>query len=241
MAFHNDLSDQISHSMQRMCKATVLDEITMKICLIKISRALLDADVATVLVNNMERNIQKYINTFLLDAKTEKSFSEESQQIQAWNCDYKRVQYMILEKATDSRKGSGKQPIQKLRLNFQRVMCRVAAFNELCKMLDPGKSELACYLGLNPAKVARQGIEKFRKENRDLIIVDTNSRHNHYSTSLFEEMSQIAKIMKPDVVLVMDSRIGQAASAQAFKESFHDGSVILTNIRGNTKATGALS
>lgn len=39
----------------------------------------------------------------------------------------------------------------------------------------------------------------------------------------------------------MDSRIGQAASAQAFKESFHDGSVILTNIRGNTKATGALS
>lgn len=49
-------------------------------------------------------------------------------------------------------------------------------------------------MGLNPAKVARQGIEKFRKENRDLIIVDTNSRHNHY-TSLFEEMSQIAKIM----------------------------------------------
>lgn len=61
MAF-DDLSDQISHSMQRMCKATVLDEITMKICLIKISRALLDADVPTMLVNNMDRNIQKFIN-----------------------------------------------------------------------------------------------------------------------------------------------------------------------------------
>ncbi|XP_024008101.1 signal recognition particle 54 kDa protein 3 [Eutrema salsugineum] len=99
------------------------------------------------------------------------------------------------------------------------------------------------YTELNPAKVAMKGIEKFKSKNRDLIIVDTNSRHKQYY-SLFEEMSQIAKIMKPNlVILVMDSRIGQAASveAKAFKQSFHAGSVILTNIRGNTKASGALS
>ncbi|CAL9218311.1 unnamed protein product, partial [Arabidopsis halleri] len=224
----DDLSDQISHSMQRMRKATVLDEITMKICLIKISRALLDADVPTVLVNNMERNIQKFINDLPPGCKDGKIIQRVSATLKTCILIFDIICVKFLLKLVQ------------------------AAFNELCKMLDPGKSELLwensesrviIYVGLNPAKVARQGIEKFRKQNRDLIIVDTNSRHNHY-TSLFEEMSQIAKIMKPDlVVLVMDCRIGQAASvqAQAFKESFHDGSVILTNIRGSTKATGALS
>ncbi|XP_019091466.1 PREDICTED: signal recognition particle 54 kDa protein 2-like [Camelina sativa] len=91
-------TDQISHSMQRMHNATVLDEVTLKICLIKISRALLDADVPRVLVDNMERNIQKFINDDLPHGCSK----------------------------------AGK--------TIQR-----AAFSEICKMLDPGKSGLVLH------------------------------------------------------------------------------------------------
>lgn len=80
-------------------------------------------------------------------------------------------------------------------------------------------------------------------ELSDLIIVDTSEHYEEYST-LFEEMHQLAEAMKPDLVLfVMDSRIGQEAAfdqAQAFKQSFVNGVIIVTNIKDNSKACGAL-
>lgn len=61
----------------------------------------------------------------------------------------------------------------------------------------------------------------FRKEGRDMIIVDTSGRHKQ-EAALFEEMRQVAEAVKPDLVIfVMDGSIGQAAfdQAKAFKES----------------------
>ena len=41
--------------------------------------------------------------------------------------------------------------------------------------------------------IAQTGVEKFKKENSDLIIVDTSGRHKQ-EASLFEEMRQVAEV-----------------------------------------------
>eukprot|EP00879_Flechtneria_rotunda_P017148 GHRR01017959.1.p1 GENE.GHRR01017959.1~~GHRR01017959.1.p1 ORF type:complete len:270 (+),score=96.22 GHRR01017959.1:452-1261(+) len=77
------------------------------------------------------------------------------------------------------------------------------------------------YTETDPALIAAAGVELFKKDGRDLIIVDTSGRHKQ-EAALFEEMRQVADAVSPDLVIfVMDGSIGQAAfdQAQAFKES----------------------
>ena len=38
--------------------------------------------------------------------------------------------------------------------------------------------------------IAQQGVQRFREEGRDLIIVDTSGRHKQ-EAALFEEMRQV--------------------------------------------------
>lgn len=42
----------------------------------------------------------------------------------------------------------------------------------------------------DPAVIAQEGVEKFKKENFEIIIVDTSGRHKQ-EDSLFEEMLQV--------------------------------------------------
>jgi len=120
----------------------------------------------------------------------------------------------------------------------------------------------------DPVKIAVEGVERFKKENCDLIIVDTSGRHKQ-EAALFEEMRQVSEatvnaleplififwfyqftvcpqlfLQKPDLVIfVMDSSIGQAAfdQAQAFRQSVSVGAVIVTKMDGHAKGGGALS
>ena len=84
--------------------------------------------------------------------------------------------------------------------------------------------------------IAGDGVEMFKNEGFEIIIVDTSGRHKQ-EDSLFEEMLavglffspitsqfnfvQVSNAVSPDnVVFVMDASIGQACEAQAraFKE-----------------------
>ncbi|KAE8772980.1 Signal recognition particle 54 kDa protein 2 [Hordeum vulgare] len=92
-----------------------------------------------------------------------------------------------------------------------------------------------CYMESDPVKIVVEGVERFRKENCDLIIVDTSGRHKQEAT-LFEEMRQVSEATKPDLVIfVMDGSIGQAAfaQAQAFRQSVPVGAVIVTKMDGH--------
>ncbi|PHT88430.1 Signal recognition particle 54 kDa protein 2 [Capsicum annuum] len=100
-----------------------------------------------------------------------------------------------------------------------------------------------CYTESDPVKIAVDGVETFKKEDCDLIIVDTSGRHRQ-EAALFEEMRQVSEATKPDLVIfVMDSSIGQAAfdQAQAFRQSVAVGAVIVTKMDGHAKGGGALS
>lgn len=92
-------------------------------------------------------------------------------------------------------------------------------------------------------QLAHEGVSKFKKDNFEIIIVDTSGRHKQ-EQELFNEMQQISSAVNPDsTIFVMDGTIGQAADAQAraFKEAANVGSIIVTKMDGHAKGGGAIS
>ncbi|KAG5463651.1 MAG: signal recognition particle, SRP54 subunit, M-domain-containing protein [Olpidium bornovanus] len=83
-------------------------------------------------------------------------------------------------------------------------------------------SVFVVYTEADPVQIAMDGVEKFRKEGFDIVIVDTSGRHKQ-EAALFEEMRQIAAV------------------ARAFKETVDIGSVIITKMDGHAKGGGAIS
>merc|ERR1711972_868068 len=99
------------------------------------------------------------------------------------------------------------------------------------------------YNETDPVKIAYEGVELFKKEKYDLIIVDTSGRHKQ-EQALFDEMQQVEEVTEPDdIVFIMDSHIGQACyeQAKAFRACVNVGSVIVTKLDGHAKGGGALS
>lgn len=99
------------------------------------------------------------------------------------------------------------------------------------------------YTEMDPVKIAEEGVANFKKQNFEIIIVDTSGRHKQ-EEALFDEMKQVAAVTNPDeAIFVMDSHIGQACfdQALAFKKAVDIGSVIITKLDGHAKGGGALS
>jgi signal recognition particle subunit SRP54 len=62
----------------------------------------------------------------------------------------------------------------------------------------------------DPVKIAEEGVNFFKDQKYEIIIVDTSGRHKQ-ETALFEEMQQVARVVNPDSgIFVMDGSIGQA-------------------------------
>lgn len=95
----------------------------------------------------------------------------------------------------------------------------------------------------DPVEVALAGVEKFKKEKFNMIIVDTSGRHMQ-EAALFQEMQQLEDAINPDqVIFVLDGTIGQMAfnQAKAFSEAVGVGSIIVTKLDSDAKGGGALS
>ena len=121
---------------------------------------------------------------------------------------------------------------------------RAGAFNQLQQ--NAAKIWCAFYGNpdeTDPVKIADEGVEIFKKEKYEIIIVDTSGRHMQ-EESLFDEMWQIKDTIKPnETVFVMDGSIGQALTeqAEAFRKAVDVGSVIITKLDGHAWGGGALS
>ncbi|CAB9500031.1 Signal recognition particle 54 kDa protein [Seminavis robusta] len=99
------------------------------------------------------------------------------------------------------------------------------------------------YTEADPVLIAEDGVNQFKKEKYEVIIVDTSGRHKQES-ALFEEMQEISAAVKPNnTVLVIDATQGQAVfdQALAFHSAVDVGSVIVTKLDGGAKGGGALS
>eukprot|EP00252_Welwitschia_mirabilis_P013853 TRINITY_DN3058_c0_g1_i1.p1 TRINITY_DN3058_c0_g1~~TRINITY_DN3058_c0_g1_i1.p1 ORF type:complete len:494 (-),score=93.72 TRINITY_DN3058_c0_g1_i1:154-1635(-) len=257
-----ELGGSISRALQQMSNATIIDEKVLNECLNEISRALLQSDVQFKLVRDMQMNIKKIVNLEDLAAGHNKRriiqqaiFKELCNML-----DPGKPSYTVKKGKTSivmfvGLQGAGKTTTcTKYAHYYQKkgwkpaLICadtfRAGAFDQLKQNATKAKIPFyGSYTEPDPVKIAQEGVERFKKENSDLIIVDTSGRHKQ-EAALFEEMRQVAAATNPDLVIfVMDSSIGQAAfdQAQAFKQSVSVGAVIITKMDGHAKGGGALS
>jgi signal recognition particle subunit SRP54 len=91
--------------------------------------------------------------------------------------------------------------------------------------------------------IVKKGLEYFKIQAVDIIIVDTAGRHKEES-SLLDEMREMRNVIDPDLVLlIIDGTIGQQAfnQARAFHEAAPVGGIIVTKLDGTAKGGGVLA
>lgn len=95
----------------------------------------------------------------------------------------------------------------------------------------------------DPVAIALHAIEHARKENLDLVIVDTAGRLA-IDEQMMNEIAAIKEAIHPDETLfVVDSMTGQDAvnTAKAFNDRIDFDGVVLTKLDGDTRGGAALS
>ncbi len=95
----------------------------------------------------------------------------------------------------------------------------------------------------DPVEVVRSGLDRFREEARDVVILDTAGRL-HVDEALMDELARVRDAAKPtNVLLVLDAMTGQeaVAVAVAFQERIAFDGVVLTKLDGDARGGAALS
>ncbi|MEV4093579.1 signal recognition particle protein [Streptosporangium saharense] len=95
----------------------------------------------------------------------------------------------------------------------------------------------------DPIVVARQSVEHARRQQHDVVIIDTAGRLG-IDQELMKQAADIRDAVSPDEVLfVVDAMIGQDAvsTAQAFMEGVGFDGVVLTKLDGDARGGAALS
>jgi len=98
-------------------------------------------------------------------------------------------------------------------------------------------------VGGDPVRICEKSIKEARKQDRDVVILDTAGRL-HIDEEMMEEAKQIAKRTTPDqVYLVCDAMTGQDAvnSADRFNRTLELDGIILTKMDGDARGGAALS
>lgn len=95
----------------------------------------------------------------------------------------------------------------------------------------------------DPSKVAKAALSQAKKDQRDILIVDTSGRM-HLDQTLMDEIQRVRDTLKPDETLfVADSMTGQNAVtiAQEFEQKVGISGVVLSKFDSDTRGGAALS
>jgi signal recognition particle subunit SRP54 len=261
MAALEKLGKSLTQAIGRLLRAPVVDETTVKELVKDVQRALIQADVNVKLVLDLSKVIQER-------ALTEKLPRGISRREHVIKVVYEELTKFLGE-APKTRlstvkpgvimlvgiQGSGKTTSAvKLARFFRRrglktaLVCadtfRLGAFAQLRQLAEQVSIPVfGDRQEKDSVKVALQGVEKFRREGFEVIVLDTAGRHKD-EERLIDEMQVIAQTVTPDeIVLVVDGTIGQqaASQAQAFHEATEIGSILITKLDGSARGGGALS
>ena len=96
---------------------------------------------------------------------------------------------------------------------------------------------------VDPVEIAKNGIEQARKQDCNVVIIDTAGRL-HVDEALMEELKNIKEATQPtEILLVVDAMTGQDAVnvSSNFDEWLDITGVILTKLDGDTRGGAALS
>lgn len=257
-----DLGRRINAAVTDLTRSPTLDEKAFDGMIKEISNALVEADVNIRLVSSLRKSIKSSVKFADLPPHANKKRIIQKAVFDALVDIVNPHQTPYNPKKGKSNvimfvglQGAGKTTTcTKLARWYQArgfktcLVCadtfRAGAFDQLKQ--NAIKAKIPYYGSLtqtDPVIVARDGVEKFKKERFEIIIVDTSGRH-HQEDALFAEMVEIQGAVQPQqTVMVLDASIGQAAENQsrAFKETADFGAIIITKTDGAAAGGGAIS
>lgn len=257
-----DLGRRINAAVSDLTRAPNPDEKAFESMLKEICAALLEADVNVRLVGQLRKSIKTTVNFKDLAPAVNKKrliqkavFDELVKLVDPHAEPFKPKKGKPNVIMFVGLQGAGKTTTcTKLARHYMSrgfrscLVCadtfRAGAFDQLKQ--NATKAKIPYYGSLietNPVTVARDGVEKFKKERFEVIIVDTSGRHRQ-EESLFAEMVEIQSAVRPDeTIMVLDASIGQQAEAQAkaFKDAAGFGAIIITKTDGHASGGGAIS
>jgi len=257
-----DLGRKITTALRSLSSATVINEEVLNSMLKEICTALIEADVNIKLVKKLRENVKSVIDFDEMAAGLNKRrmiqtavFKELAKLIdpgvKAWQPTKGKNNIIMFV----GLQGSGKTTTcTKMAYYYQKkgwkscLVCadtfRAGAFDQIKQNATKARIPFyGSYTETDPVVIAADGVDKFKKEGFEIIIVDTSGRHRQ-EDSLFEEMLQVSVAVSPDnIVFVMDASIGQACESQAlaFSQKVDVASVIITKLDSHAKGGGALS
>lgn len=262
MSALENLGSSLTNALRKLLKSPIVDEIKVKELVKDFQRALLQADVNVNLVFTLSKKIEERS----LKERLPPGISRREHVIKVI---YEELVQFLGESPAKIRVEAGKPNVfmlvgiqgggkttssAKVARYFQKrgfktsLVCadtfRLGAFDQLKQLAD--KINVPIYgnsVEQNSIKIAVDGVESFRKERFEVIVLDTAGRHKD-EKALITEMHKMAQMVKPDeIVLVIDATIGQQAAiqAQAFHEATSIGSILISKLDGSARGGGALS
>ncbi|KAL6514345.1 hypothetical protein OROHE_019087 [Orobanche hederae] len=141
------------------------------------------------------------------------------------------------------------------------TVCAKLAFGKSCKLIagddyKPAAIDQLVILGeqvgvpvyaagteIKPAEIPKQGLQDARKENIDVVIMDTAGRLQ-IDKGMMDELKEVKRVLNPtEVLLVVDAMIGQEAAAlvTTFNVDIGITGAILTKLDGDSRGGAALS
>jgi len=256
------LGSALNEALRRILRAPIVDETTVKELIRDIQRALLQADVNVQLVLKLSQEIQERV----LKEQLPPGISRREHVVKVV---YQELTKFLGEKPARlpietgrtnvlmlvGIQGSGKTTsAAKLARYFRKrglktcLVCadtfRPGAYAQLKTLAEiAGVPIHEEHKGKDSMQIAIQEVDNFKKEDFDVVILDTAGRHKD-EQSLIQEMKEISSIIKPnEIIFVIDATIGQQAAAQAkaFHEATTIGSILVAKLDGSAKGGGALS
>lgn len=258
----NELGNNLTNAFKSLFSSSSLDQQTLDGILRDICKSLLEADVNVKLVQRLRQNIRDSIKLDQLPSGINKkklvqqAIVEELYKL----VDPEQPQWKPKKGSSNvimfvGLQGAGKTTsCTKLALWWKQrgwrvsLICadtfRAGAFDQTRQ--NSLKAGIAFYgdaMTKDPIPIVRDGLDKFRSMNYEIIIIDTSGRHRE-EKELFMEMKEIDSIAHPDcTIMVIDGAMGQIAEGQAraFKDSVSVGGLFITKLDGHGKGGGALS
>ncbi len=258
----DNLSNKLDKAFQVLKGHGKITEINVAETLKEVRRALLDADVNfkiakefTVRVKEkaIGQKVLKSLHPGQLLIKIVKDELTDLMGSEAVSLNLKNKPTVILMSGLQ---GSGKTTFTgKLALHLKNkfkktsllVACdvyRPAAVDQLSIVADQvGAALYEDREEKNPVKIAKAALERAKKDQHDVVIIDTAGRLA-IDKELMNELKAIHSAVQPsETLFVVDSMTGQDAvnTAKAFNDILNFDGVILTKLDGDTRGGAALS
>lgn len=251
------LGEILKKTTDKIANAIFLDKDVVESIVRDLQRALIEADVNTLLVKQLSEKIRKEA----FDERI-KGIEKREHLIKALHEELLKIlgehKQLRLQKGKNriillGLYGAGKTTtIAKLGNYFAKrgnKVClvgldvhRPAAKEQLKQLAEKNKLNYFVDMAETDAVKTWKKFEKNSKEY-DLILIDTAGRHT-LDGELIKEIKSLGKDIKPtETILVMPADIGQAAKKQAkeFQDALKISGVIVTRMDSTAKAGGALT